>query len=387
MKKWVGYFTGILVGNLGWGMPSLAQTAEQDALIFSAGLQHLYDSNFMRSPEEIEDQITRAGAGVSYNKQFSAQKLALSLNASQYLYAEHDDLDASAYGGRASWLSQFTANVSTELDWRRDEVPVDKLEFVGKDLIANSEANARLSLGDSKRFGFLVGLHQLDNTHSNVERRDLDFQDRDYFTELRYRFASSSWMGLRYREGERIYEMVNTSLGYLDFDYDQLELETAWNLTPKTTLTGLVGYFDRTAKPGADSANDGEGSLASLKLEWDVTEKLVSEITYRFNQPAVGETTDAASEISDVTLLLQWQVLSKVQLGFGGSYSELNYEESEVVMERIERNITASPLLLTWTYSDAMLMRLSTQWMDRRSPVPTRDYQGYSASLSFAFHF
>src|SRR5688572_13132483 len=98
MKKQVGQLLGVLVGGMSLGLTSQAQTqtANQNPLVFSAGLQQLYDSNFMRSPEEIEEQITRAGAGVSFKKQFSSQRIAVSINGSQYRYAEFDNLNASA---------------------------------------------------------------------------------------------------------------------------------------------------------------------------------------------------------------------------------------------------------------------------------------------------
>lgn len=388
MKKVSGYLTGILIGGAGWVGSPLAQTVDQDALRFTAGVQHVYDSNFLRSPEEIEEQITRAGAGLRFNQQYSAQKISLAMSGSQYLYAERDELDASAIEGQASWRSQFTSNISTQLEFQREETPVDKLEYIGKDLVAREEANARLSLGDTRRFGFILGAHQMDNTHSNDERSVMDFKDQDYFSELRYRFASSSWVGLRYREGDRGYATINPTQGDLDFDYRQVELETAWVMTPKTKLTGFVGYFDREAKNLSASNNDGEGQLASLKMEWAITEKLASELTYRFNQPAVGETSDSPSEVGDSVFLLQWQFSPKIQIGFGASYAELFYEQSEVVLaERTERNVTVTPLLVTWSVYDAFMLRLSSQWMDRRSPIYERDYQGYSAGLALAFHF
>ena len=386
MKKLAGYFTGILVGSSGLVFSSTAQTIDPDVLAVSAGVQHTFDSNFLRSPENAEEQITRAGAGVRFNKQISAQKIALSINGSHYSYAERDELDGSALEGKASWRSQFTSNFSTQLDFQREEAPVDKLEFIGKDLVAREEANARLSLGDTKRFGLIVGVHQLDNTHSNEERASLDFQDQDFFSEIRYRFASS-WIGLRYREGDRTYELPSPILGDLDFDYRQVELETEWTLTPKTKLTGLVGYFDRAAKFEGANGNDGEGSLASLNLEWAITDKLVSDLTYRLNQPAIGETSVAPSEVNDLSLLFKWQFSPKVQVGFGGSYAELDYEASAAVIERVERNIAVTPLLISWTYSEALLLRLSTQWVDRQSPIYLRDYEGYSATLGLGFHF
>lgn len=386
MKKVVRYLTAILVSSSSLSISAAAQSVNQDALIFSAAIQHTYDSNFLRSPEEAEEQITRAGAGVRFNKQISAQKVSLSFNGSQYRYNERDELDGSALEGRASWRSQFSSNFSSQLDFQRDEAPVDKLEFVGKDLVAREDANIRLSLGDSRRFGLILGAHQMDNTHSDEERASLDFQDQDLFSEIRYRSASS-WIGFRYRAGDRRYETPIPILGDLDFEYRQVELETEWTLTPKTKLTGLIGYFDRTAKFESANGNDGEGSLASINLEWAMTEKLIGELTYRFNQPAIGETSDAPSEVSDTALIFQWRFSPKVQIGFGGGYSELDYEDSAVVTERTERNLTVTPLLISWSYSEALMLRLTSQWMDRRSPIYQRDYQGYSAALALAFHF
>jgi hypothetical protein len=387
MKRFYGCLKGILIVGTGLVCSSLAYADDQDALAFSASAQHLFDSNFLRSPDEIEEQITRFGAGIRFNKRISAQLISLAVSGNQYRYAEQTQLDASALEGEASWQSRFTSNVSSRLEFKREETPVDKLEFIGKDLVAKETTNAQLSLGDSKRVGVIVGFHQMDITHSNQERSNLDLEDRDYFSELRYRFASTSWIGLRYREGERRYVITNLALGGLDFDYRQLELETAWVMSPKTKLTGQVGYFDRKAVSGEDNINDGDGNLASLTLDWAITEKLNSQLTYRFSQPAIGETSDAPSEVSDSQLIFQWLIKPKVKIGFGGSYAELLYEDSAVIVGRTERNITFSPLLIDWAYSDAMSVRFNSQWMDRRSPLFERDYQGYSAGVALAFRF
>lgn len=387
MKKLARRCSGILIGSLCVVEVSLAQAVDQDALVFSAGVQHQYDSNFFRSPEEIEEQITRAGAGVSFRKQFSAQRLALSARANQYRYAEQDDLNAAAVEGEASWLGQFTNNISTQVNWLREETPVDKLEFIGKDLVAKEDANAWLSLGDNKSIGWILGFHQLDMAHSNTERRALDFHDRDFFSELRYRASSASWFGLRYRAGERQHQFLNPTQGNLDFDYRQWELETAWEVTTKTKLTGLVGYFDRTAKADAMTANEGEGKLVSISMDWAVTEKLNTHLSYGFNQPAIGETADAPAEISKSSLLLQWQFTPKLQAGVGASYAEFDYAQGALVVERTERSVALTPLQLSWVYSDRLGVRFSSQWIDRSSPVIERDFQGYSAALGLAFQF
>lgn len=383
MKKNVFGSRVFLVTSLAYMSTAQANSPKpEEGFRLFAGAQYQSDSNFSRTHEASEEQIARAAAGVGYTKSISAQRLSFKVSASQYKYAERDELDEESLEGSASWRSQFSNSISSQLIYDRTETPVDQLEFKGRDMQARQDAIARLSVGDNRRIGFVVGGHQLRQTHSNIERRYLDFEDQDVFAETRFKGSGASQVSLRYRTGERSYEMPELLSSNLDFDYDQWEIETDWQLTPKTTLSGLAGYFEREGEN-----NNDEGALASMTLSWQTSAKVATDISYTFNQPALGESQDAPSEIASSSLMLRWQVTTKIQFIAGGSYTEFEYLNQETSLTRIERNIAVTPASLEWTVSDALRLRLHSQWMDRRSPVIERDYEGHVVTGGLAMVF
>ncbi|PUA29224.1 MAG: hypothetical protein B0W54_01055 [Cellvibrio sp. 79] len=385
MKKvfWIPLVSFATAGSSVFPSFALAQAPQPDEGVrLLAGAQYQSDSNFSRTADAEEEQILRAALGIGYSKSISAQRIALRFSANQYRYEERDFLNENSWEGNASWRSQFSNSVSTLINYQREETPVDQLEFTGRDLVARENANAQLSLGGNRWLGIIVGAHQLQQRHSNEDRRYLNFKDQDVFAELRYRAATSSWASLRYREGERNYELFELLPKNLNFDYSQWEIETAWQLTPKTELSGLAGYFTREGE-----SNNNEGALASMKLTWQASPKLATEITYSFSQPALGESTDAPNEIGSAVLMFRWQWSSKINVTAGGSYSKLEYPGADDLLPRIERNISVTPLAIEWLFSDSLRFRFSSQWMERHSPIFIRDYDGYilTGGLALAF--
>lgn len=356
--------------------------APEEGFKLIAGAQYQSDSNFTRTPDGGDEQITRAALGVGYNKNISAQRIALRFTANQYYYAERDYMDENSWEGNASWRSRFSNNTSSLLSFERHETPVDQLEFAGKDMVARDRAKAQLSLGDSRRLGFIIGAHQFRQTHSNEERNYLDLEDQDIYAEIRYRGLASSWVSLRYRSGERSYEFLELLPRNLDFDYRQWEIETHWVLTPKTELTGVAGYFERDGE-----TNNDEGALAGLKLSWQATSKVTTEVAYSLSQPAQGETADSPVEINNVSLMVSWQLTSKIQITSGGSYAEYDYINQIDSSPYLERGISITPLSVEWLMSDAVRFRLHGQWVERSSPIVLRDYDGHIITGGVALAF
>ncbi len=352
---------------------SYAQTRQpEEGVVLVAGAQYQADSNFSRTAEASDEQIARALVGLGFNKTISAQQLAFKISTSQYRYAERDYLNESAWDGSASWRSRFSHNLSSALTIERIETPVDQLEFTGLDLVAKEDANARLLFGESQRLGLVVGGHQLRQSHSNSDRQYLDFEDQDLFAEMRYRAPSTSQISLRYRTGERNYEFPALLAQDLNFDYHQWEIETGWKLTSRSELTGVAGYFEREG-----ATNDDEGALAGLTWAWQTTAKLATEIAYSLNQPALGESTDSPLEINNSSITFRWNLSTKLRWSASGSYTEFEYDNPESESPRIERNIAVTPVALEWELSDSFRLRLVAQWVERRSPILARDYDGH----------
>lgn len=360
-----------------------AQTRQpEEGFAIVAGAQYSADSNFSRTAEASDEQIARALVGLGFNRTVSAQQFAFKVSTSQYRYAERDYLDESAWDGSASWRSHFSHSLGSAFSIERTEAPVDQLEFTGLDLVAKEDANARLLFGESQRLGLVVGAHQLRQSHSNSDRQYLDFEDQDLFAELRYRAPGTSQLSLRYRTGERNYEFPALLAQDLNFDYHQWEIETGWKLTARSELTGVAGYFEREG-----ATNDDEGALAGLTWTWQTTAKLATEIAYSLNQPALGESTDSPLEINNSSITFRWKLSTKLQWSASGSYTEFEYDNPGSESPRIERNIAVTPVALEWELSDSVRLRLVGQWVERRSPIVARDYEGHLITGGLALVF
>lgn len=357
-------------------------TAE-DRFTLGFGAQEQWDSNFARSPDVDSERYTVASVSLAANQRFSKQYLAFSASGSQYTYDQRDDLDSDFYEGSAGWRGDWTNRIKTDLSWKRDASPVDQLEYTGNDVVARDDTKAQLTLGTSKHISIITGASQALQTHSNSVRRYLEFDEKEAFIELSYRTNNDSSLGIRVRDGDRVYPYPdpNEPLS-LDFDYQQREVEGVWVLTAKTRISATVGRFEREG-----DVNAGVGTQSLVDANWAVSEKVELTLGYSHSEPAVGETSDSPSDIRAGFLRMTWEPSSKWQLRVEGSYGENEYIQRGEDPARDETIASFTPLSLTYRFSESMAIRLNSQWVDRESPVAYRDYDYALGSLGFHFSY
>jgi hypothetical protein len=68
-------------------------------------------------------------------------------------------------------------------------------------------------------------------------------------------------------------------------------------------------------------------------------------------------------------------------------YSTQAYVQRLTEPARDEYITTLSPIALTYQFSEILKFRLSSQWVDRQSPLEYRDYDYAQASLGVALVF
>ncbi len=360
-----------------------ATAAAQDRFTLGIGVQEHWDSNFARNPDVDSERYTVAAISFAANQSFSKQQLALSVRGNQYAYDQRDDLDADFYEGAASWRSDWNTRLKTALTWNRDAYPVDQLEFTGNDVVARDDAKAKVTLGTSKHFSIGGGVSQALQTHSNSLRQSLEFDEDEAFVEASYHTSNDSSLTLRLRDGERVYPYPdpNEPLSR-DFDFQQREFEIMWTPTAKTRLTGTLGRFEREGE-----INAGVGTQSLLDASWAITEKVELSLGYSHSEPAVGETSDSPSDVRGGYLKMAWEPGSKWLVSMEGRYTEQEYVERGLEPARDETITSISPLSLTYHFSESLAIRIDSQWVDRKSPLPYRDYDYALASLGVGLKF
>ena len=354
-----------------------------DRFTLSLGANEHWDSNFARSADVDSEHYTHSVISVALNERLSKQDFSLGVSGNHYAYAERDDLDVSFYEGNARWRSDWSTRVKTDFTWVRDAYAVDRLEFADKDVVARDNFAGQLTMGVGQRLGFTVGARQVAQTHSNELRESLDFDDDEWFVASTYTTANKSFLSLRLREGERVYENpLLDALTSLDFDYRQLEVESSWALTRKTQLGFTLGRFKREGE-----INAGTGTQAVVDLDWAVSEKLTLSLSYSQSEPAVGETSDSPADVRASRISLGWEPSAKWSLSMAAGYSTQAYVQRLTEPARDEHITTLSPIALTYQFSEMLKFRLSSQWVDRESPLEYRDYDYAQASLGVALVF
>lgn len=355
--------------------------ADYDRFSAGIGLREYWDSNFSRTPEADSEHYTQATLFTALNFQSSRQALSARVRGVRYTYAQREDLDTDFYDGSASWKSQWSRRLKTELSWNRMAYVVDRLEFIGQDTVARNDAEAMVTYGTGDRLSFSAGARQTAQTHSNDLRETLDFDEEEVFAELAYQASGESTLSLRLRDGVREYPnpVLSDEFIDLDFDYRQVELQGVWNASSKTSLKVNVGYIDRLG-----GINEGEGSLASINGVWEITEKIQFTTGYALTRPPLGEASDSPEQEDSVFLNIGWRPLARWSLYSGIKYSRQAYarnEFDEFEVTRDENVYSITPLVVDYRFSKLLSVKFESRWVERESSLVVRDHSYALASL------
>ncbi|MGM0569520.1 MAG: hypothetical protein ACQET2_02250 [Pseudomonadota bacterium] len=363
---------------------ALAQDTEQpDRFRFNAGVGHTWDSNYDRVPEDDPEQITTASAGVRINQELSRQRFTFSAGATRHEHDERDNFDTTTWGGGAAWKGAIGNAFKPHLSWARRERLVDRAEFEDKDVVTEEETTGGLVIAPGNNWSFPLTARRLDQEHSNDSQEALDYTDEEVSAGTRYTSARGSSIGLKVISGQREYPNQNLARpedipeqGDLDFDYTTVEFETNWVVSPETQLEARLGMFDRDGE-----ANDGTGGYALLEGRWAATSKTDVATGFEYTEPAIGETSDSASEIQRFYLDLEWQATPKILLGTGYAWLHYEFDANPQWDARSERIHKFTPLTARYQATDVLEVSLRTVWLDRSSPLDEREFDAGIVSL------
>ena len=355
-----------------------------DEFVVGISAQEYWDSNINRSADQQDSEhYTQSSAFLGVDKKYGRHHIVGRVKGSRLDYAERTELDASFYDGNASWRSDWTSRLQTEIGWVRIAYPVDQLEFSGKDIVSRDDVNASIIYGSGNRLSIGIGGRQAAQRHSNELRENMDFDEDEALAEIHYQTGSKSRLTLRGRDGQRDYAQSIAEDGrLLDFSYQQGEVEGNWASSAKTRIIANVAFFRREGE-----TNDGTGNQASLEANWMATEKIQFEAGYTLRQPAVGESSDSPERVHGANLGATWKITEKLQWAVDFRYQHQRYPITDELGERDEEVASVSPLAINYRLSDSFTLRLDARWLDRQSPITYRDYDFMQGSAGFSWHF
>lgn len=367
LGQWL--FRGILIAGA-----SSCAFAEEDPLAVAAALTHSWDSNYSREPNPEPEQVTVASVDATLQKAISRQVFSAQWGVANYQHRHQDALDASIYRAGAKWRGFMGEKTRFLLAWSRQDRLADQIDFDGKDIITLDRREAEAGYIIHPRWEILGEVNNTLQKHSNDARDSLDFEEHEFGVALRYQSGRNSTVLFQLTEGERDYaDRFRGTPGEagadLNFRYDRAELEVGWAATDKSLVTGQLGYFERDGE-----VNEGSGTEARLRFEWQASEKTALTLGYLFQQPPVGEDSYDPSESQQANMAVEWQWTPKLRLAttFRGARQEF-----DGLTSRKQRNETVyvwAPLIVDYYVTEDITVQIVTSWQERDSAIPWRDY-------------
>lgn len=358
--------------------------AEEKLFTGSLAASQLWDSNFLREPIAVSEQITLLSAGVGLSTNISRQRLSLGWRVRSYQHAENEKFDETIQDGLFRWSGAWGEDITTNLEWARDTYLVDRWEAAESDAVAKDDAKFVVAYGSQNRFGFELGARNSQQNHSSEIYENLDYEENEGFAGLTYKTHSQSTLTLRYREGDRSYinRAPDDVENNFDFDYRQFELENIWKISAKTTSTFTVARFEREG-----AINNSSGDFALLDFNWEASPKVQWHLGYSYKRPVQGETIDMPACVQTAFVGASWQVSSKINVSSRVEKLKRYYEDDNEQLTRIENQYNLIPLSVSYKMYDSLSIRLDTSWRKNESPELEREYKALQVMLGLSYRF
>jgi exopolysaccharide biosynthesis operon protein EpsL len=259
---------------------SLALADAQDTVNVIAGVSRVWDDNFFRkSVAPASETITTSYATLSFNKQYSMQRLNFAYTMSNNAYQNNSSLDFLAKNYRGSWDWSLTQSLTGRLSTLRTETPITFTDatFAGKPAIATNEIQNFVM--DWIAMG---GLHFLGGFTRTVFLNSSNFQpNRGNTTDsidlgIKYAFPSGSEVTMMQHQRQGQFANIAANLPR-SFTENETEAKFNWLVTTKSSVNMRLGFVERLHEQagGIDySSRDYADWVGDASVSWASTSKL-----------------------------------------------------------------------------------------------------------------
>lgn len=229
----------------------------------SAGVEH--DTNVLRTPAAVSDDIGVLAAGVRLDKRYSLQRLTLDAQVAWYRFREFSALDYRTFNYTGAWNFQFTPRVLGTLSAERRQYRDITDASTGATQVAR-----RTERHDLAEAAWLVGggWRALGGVSHDSSRSDdpsaLESSPSVDSARLGggYEFASGTLLTAQWRRGEGKYGNSQAP----DFRETEPFVTLRWPGTARTTLDARLGRLSR--KHDTAGERNFDGTVGNASVNW-----------------------------------------------------------------------------------------------------------------------
>jgi len=243
-----------------------------DTLQFRASAGVERDSNVLRAPNKVSDEVGTLGVGVRYDKQISLQRIIIDAQARTHKHRDRSDLDYSTLDYNAAWNFAVTPRFRGVARATREQYRDITNATTGvNDSAVRSERVELLEGTYTTGQGWLgqAGLSHRQSRSDSNRALEASPSVLSTFVGVGREFRSGTQLMGRYRHGKGDYDGLSGPGS--DFDESELSLIGRYPLSTRTSVEGRVGRLKRE-HDGAPQ-RDFSGTIASITGDWGITFK------------------------------------------------------------------------------------------------------------------
>ncbi len=377
---------------------TFAQATDGLQLAFGASAQH--DSNVFRLPDTVEPQsIGRPGksdtvnsgyVGVRLNKAYSLQRFQLDVTKTAYRHEKFTQLDFDALSYRGAWLWHFTPHVSGALSADHSESAVPFSDFVGTQRNVRKTDNRAFSLDGVLHSGWhiLLGAGTSKQTSSIPVAAEADFDSTRAEIGWKYLAGSGSSFAFfqRINEGDYLNRaFVPGSAADNGFRERQVEFQTSWVLTGRSTVSGRATWLDRR-HPNLVARNF-TGWAANAAYAWTPTGKLQVGLTAQRDISASLDPLARYTSRDVFAVAPAWQAAAKVAIRMRLARMHTDYRNGTSTVQGREEDTDLADVGIDWNATRNIALGASVQHEERSANAPGLDYRATITRLTASFTF
>jgi exopolysaccharide biosynthesis operon protein EpsL len=313
----------------------------QEGLHFQGRVGIEHDSNVLRTGSNTDsDTAYTAGVGLTYNKQFSLQRIRANIQADTWRYSDHSELNFNTinYGLAWDWsvTPRFHGTVSADRRQYREITtdPVSLTNRIGRRTEREELAEGVFDIAGP--WGVLAGVSHYRASSTEPFSWDASPDITYWHAGVNYQAASGSSFSLRYKRGKGEYKDASFATLNTDFDDNMIEGRARWSITGKTTIDARLAHVKREH----DNAPvlDFSGMVGGLNATWDITGKTSLVAGWQRDLSATGLITGGKVESDRFFIAPVWHATAKTSFNLRYDHTQRKWKDAGAALAFANRS-------------------------------------------------
>lgn len=348
------------------------------------------DSNLFRNSSPQSETITSGNIGLRLDKSWSLQNVQLDISKTYNRYDRFKYLDFDGLNYSGAWNWRFGTRLSGRLSASRSEslAPFEDTLGIARNMRISKNEAFDLDFWAYGGWHILMGVSRSDQTsEQNTFSRDPDFNSTSSNIGVKYLTRAGNSITARWRTTDG--QETNSPLATMNSDYteDVAELSAQWQMTGASSLSGRIGWLDRTYNsPGRSNFS---GPSSSLNYSWVPGGNLSLTASASRSTEPLQDFNASYRQVDTLTLSPALRLTEKTRVILLLSHQKDTDKDAQVVSPSGPRRDTTNigSIGVDWAATRALRFNASVERRQRSSTYLLNEYDATITRIGATLFF